>query len=249
MRSGSDSYGSKKPVGAEAPGVDHPLGDALVVEVEDLLAEVEVLEQRRAALARPSACSGRRRPAPPAGSSATDGSSRVWWVSPPRPDSVRPDCPEPTGPGSTGSWLRGPWWSGRRAWASWARPSCTPISDRQPSAPTEMPGAARSAREFGAVSGGDVEAVLLAAGAQTRQRRQVERVSRCTVDDGRITGARRRRQAEARAHVHQDRGRRPRLRRARVRIVDRRREIGPVGPGEEFGRAATEEVGRVERPR
>ena len=38
-------------VHAEAPGVDHPLGDPLVVEVEDLLAEVEVLEQRRAALA------------------------------------------------------------------------------------------------------------------------------------------------------------------------------------------------------
>ena len=32
---------------AEAAGMDHPLGDALVVEMEDLLAEVEVLEQRR----------------------------------------------------------------------------------------------------------------------------------------------------------------------------------------------------------
>ena len=40
-------------VRAEAAGVDDPLGDALVVEVEDLLAEVEVLEQRRAALADP----------------------------------------------------------------------------------------------------------------------------------------------------------------------------------------------------
>ena len=38
-------------MGAEAPGVHDPLGDALVVEVEDLLAEVEVVEQRRAALA------------------------------------------------------------------------------------------------------------------------------------------------------------------------------------------------------
>ena len=40
-------------VRAEAAGVDHPLGDALVVEVEDLLPEVEVLEQRRAPLADP----------------------------------------------------------------------------------------------------------------------------------------------------------------------------------------------------
>ena len=37
----------------EAAGVDDALGDALVVEVEDLLAEVEVLEQRRAARRRP----------------------------------------------------------------------------------------------------------------------------------------------------------------------------------------------------
>ena len=36
-------------VGAVAAGVDDALGDALVVEVEDLLAEVEVLQQRRAA--------------------------------------------------------------------------------------------------------------------------------------------------------------------------------------------------------
>ena len=38
-------------VGTEAAGVDDPLGDALVVEVEDLLAEMEVLEQRRSASA------------------------------------------------------------------------------------------------------------------------------------------------------------------------------------------------------
>jgi len=38
-------------VGAGPTGVDHPLGDALVVEVGDLLAEVEVLHQRRAPLA------------------------------------------------------------------------------------------------------------------------------------------------------------------------------------------------------
>ena len=38
---------------AEAAGMDDPLGDALVVEVEDLLAEVEVFQQRRAAGADP----------------------------------------------------------------------------------------------------------------------------------------------------------------------------------------------------
>ena len=40
-------------VGAVAAGVDDPLGDALVVEVEDLLAEVEVFQERRAARADP----------------------------------------------------------------------------------------------------------------------------------------------------------------------------------------------------
>ena len=40
-------------VRAEASGVDHPFGDALVVEMEDLLPEVEVLQQRRAAVTRP----------------------------------------------------------------------------------------------------------------------------------------------------------------------------------------------------
>ena len=39
-------------VGAGAARVDDALRDALVVEVGDLLAEVEVLEQRGAALAR-----------------------------------------------------------------------------------------------------------------------------------------------------------------------------------------------------
>ncbi len=38
-------------VRAEAAGVHDALGDAFVVEVEDLLAEVKVLEQRRAAVA------------------------------------------------------------------------------------------------------------------------------------------------------------------------------------------------------
>ena len=40
-------------VGAGAAGVHHPLGDALVVEVHDLLAEVEVLQQGRAPRAGP----------------------------------------------------------------------------------------------------------------------------------------------------------------------------------------------------
>ena len=46
--------GLEEAVRAEAAGVHDPLGDALVVEVEDLLAEVEVLEQRRAARGRPA---------------------------------------------------------------------------------------------------------------------------------------------------------------------------------------------------
>ena len=42
--------GLEEPVGAIAPGVDDALGNPFVVEVEDLLAEVEVLECRRASL-------------------------------------------------------------------------------------------------------------------------------------------------------------------------------------------------------
>ena len=41
--------GLEHPVGGGAAGVHHPLRDALVVEVGDLLPEVEVLQQRRAA--------------------------------------------------------------------------------------------------------------------------------------------------------------------------------------------------------
>ena len=43
---GERLVGLEVAVGAEAAGVHDALGDALVVEVEDLLAEVEVLEQR-----------------------------------------------------------------------------------------------------------------------------------------------------------------------------------------------------------
>ena len=50
---GQRLVGLEVAVGAVAAGVHDALGDALVVEVEDLLAEVEVLEQRRAALADP----------------------------------------------------------------------------------------------------------------------------------------------------------------------------------------------------
>ena len=51
---------------AEAACMHDALGDAFVIEVEDLFAEVEVLEQGRTARGRPSASSGRRRPARPA---------------------------------------------------------------------------------------------------------------------------------------------------------------------------------------
>ena len=57
-------------VDAEAAGVDDALGDALVVEVEDLLAEVEVFQQAPGRGGRPGACSGRRRRGRPAGWSA-----------------------------------------------------------------------------------------------------------------------------------------------------------------------------------
>src|SRR5262249_26274538 len=43
----------EEPVHAEATRVYDPLGDPLVVEVEELLPEVEVLQRRRAALADP----------------------------------------------------------------------------------------------------------------------------------------------------------------------------------------------------
>ena len=47
---GQRLVGLEEAMGAEAAGVDDPLRDPLVVEVEDLLAEVEVLEQRGTAL-------------------------------------------------------------------------------------------------------------------------------------------------------------------------------------------------------
>ena len=50
---GQRLVGLEEAVGAEPAGVHDALGDALVVEVEDLLAEVEVLEQRRTPLAGP----------------------------------------------------------------------------------------------------------------------------------------------------------------------------------------------------
>ena len=49
MTSSSGSVDLEGAVGPGAPGVDDALGDALVVEVHDLLAEVEVLQQGRAA--------------------------------------------------------------------------------------------------------------------------------------------------------------------------------------------------------
>ena len=58
---GQRLVGLEVSVCAVAAGVHHPLGDPLVVEVEDLLPEVEVLQQRRARARRRAACSGRRR--------------------------------------------------------------------------------------------------------------------------------------------------------------------------------------------
>ena len=51
--SDSDSVVLEIAVGAKAAGMDDALGDALVVEVEDLLAEVEVFQRRRPAIADP----------------------------------------------------------------------------------------------------------------------------------------------------------------------------------------------------
>ena len=50
MRSGDIGKGLvvlEEPVDTEAPGMNHPLGDTFVVEVEDLLSELEVLEEAR----------------------------------------------------------------------------------------------------------------------------------------------------------------------------------------------------------
>ena len=70
---------------AVAAGMHDPLGNALVVEVEDLLAEMKVLDQRRSALAdlqgvlvvgdRPALCGGQDRFVFVA----------IWWSSPPSP--------------------------------------------------------------------------------------------------------------------------------------------------------------------
>ena len=82
---GQRLVGLEEAVRAVAAGVDDALGDALVVEVEDLLAEVEVLEQRRAALAdaqrvlvvgdRHALLGGQR-----------SDVRATWCVSPPLPD-------------------------------------------------------------------------------------------------------------------------------------------------------------------
>ncbi len=104
-------------VRGEAAGVDDALGNALVVEVEDLLAQDEVLEQRRAARAGLEAVDDRRRSA-----------CRGWWSAPagrqPRPGglrrrrrgrmSPRAARPRPDGPGRASSCRPspGPWsWS------------------------------------------------------------------------------------------------------------------------------------------
>ena len=62
-----------------AAGVDDALGDALAVEMRDLLDELVVLEGRRAALADASAGSGCPRPDGPAASSGSCD-RRSWWL-------------------------------------------------------------------------------------------------------------------------------------------------------------------------
>ena len=72
----SGSIALEVAVRRRAAGVHDALGDPLVIEVGDLLAKDEVLEQRRPAQARPSASSGCRRPARPGWWSGSGRSSR-----------------------------------------------------------------------------------------------------------------------------------------------------------------------------
>ena len=68
---------------AVATGVHDTLGDPLVIEVEDLLAEVEVLEQRRPPLADPQrVLVVRDRHALLGGEAAAARSTATWWGSP-----------------------------------------------------------------------------------------------------------------------------------------------------------------------
>ena len=52
MTAAAVAVGLEHAVRGGAAGVDHPLRDALVIEVRDLLPEVEVLQQRRSARPR-----------------------------------------------------------------------------------------------------------------------------------------------------------------------------------------------------
>ena len=79
-------------VRAVTAGVDHPLGDPLVVEVEDLLPEVRVLQQRRAPLARPQRVLVVADHTPCWVVSRGLPSPATWCVSPPWP---RPTCSFP----------------------------------------------------------------------------------------------------------------------------------------------------------
>ncbi len=98
-------------MGGRAPGVDDPFGDALMVEVHDLLAQMEVVEQRRPALADPEAVVGvvhRDTPAvvrvsPPcahAGATASLGApGDLADLRPPEPAglAMMPSCGRPVG--------------------------------------------------------------------------------------------------------------------------------------------------------
>ena len=124
---GQRLVGLEEAVGAEAAGVDHALGDALVVEVEDLLAEVEVLEQRRAPRHRRAACSGRRRPGTPCWVvRRARPAPACWWVSPPSPVVSIRSSTVTSSPGevgaAAGAVLRRP--------PSWPAPSWRPSSWR-----------------------------------------------------------------------------------------------------------------------
>ena len=83
-RRGRGAVGPKHPVCRGATRVDDPLGDPLVVEVRDLLAEMEVLHQRRA------------RGGPPSGSGPCPGAATpARWS-----ETLRPARPSPGSPTS-----------------------------------------------------------------------------------------------------------------------------------------------------
>ena len=96
-------YGREHAVRAAPARVHDPLGDALVVEVGDLLAEVEVLDQRRSALAGLERVVGVGQPGP------ERGRQRVALLGPPDVAAVVATAEAPAGPFAAGAA-----WSGLR---------------------------------------------------------------------------------------------------------------------------------------